>query len=120
LYMYYEWRNRLFWDTVVVLWHVFRFSNTYMFVVYLSLDEGDSMSIVEVGPKYRVTITQGVREKIPVKVGQKVYLLARSPYVILIPIPERVDESLAELIGDIAYSREERKRAEEHFLEEAR
>jgi len=77
------------------------------------------MSIVEVGPKYRVTITQNVREKIPVKVGQKVYLLTRFPYVILIPIPESVDESLAELIGDIAYSREERKRAEKHLLKEA-
>jgi len=78
------------------------------------------MSIVEVGPKYRVTITQDVRRKIPVRVGQRVYLLARFPYMILIPIPEKVDEALAELIGDITYSREERKRAEEHFLEEAR
>lgn len=77
------------------------------------------MSIVEVGPKYRVTITQDVRRKIPVKVGQKVYLLARFPYLILIPIPEKVDEALAELIGDIAYSREERKRAEGHLLKEA-
>jgi bifunctional DNA-binding transcriptional regulator/antitoxin component of YhaV-PrlF toxin-antitoxin module len=77
------------------------------------------VSIVEVGPKYRVTITQDVRRKIPVKVGQKVYLLARFPYLILIPIPEKVDEALAELIGDIAYSREERKRAEGHLLKEA-
>ena len=77
------------------------------------------MSIVEVGPKYRVTITQDVRRKIPVRVGQRVYLLARFPYVILIPIPDRIDESLAELIGDIAYSREERKKAGEHLLREA-
>jgi len=76
------------------------------------------MSIVEVGPKYRVTITQNVRRKIPVKVGQRVYLLARFPYVILIPIPENVDEALAKLIGDIAYGREERKRAEEQLLKE--
>jgi len=76
------------------------------------------MAIVEVGPKYRITITQDVREKVPVKVGQRVYLLARSPYVILIPIPERIDEALAELIGDITYSREERKRAEEKLLRE--
>jgi len=76
------------------------------------------MSIVEVGPKYRVTITQDVRKKIPVKVGQRVYLLARYPYMILIPIPEKVDETLAELIGDIMYSREERKRVEEQLLKE--
>jgi len=76
------------------------------------------MTIVEVGPKYRITITQDVREKVPVKVGQRVYLLARSPYVILIPIPERIDEALAELIGDITYNREERKRAEEQLLGE--
>jgi len=76
------------------------------------------VSIVEVGPKYRVTITQNVRKKIPVRVGQRVYLLARFPYVILIPIPENVDEALAKLIGDIAYSREERKRAEEQLLKE--
>jgi bifunctional DNA-binding transcriptional regulator/antitoxin component of YhaV-PrlF toxin-antitoxin module len=77
------------------------------------------MPIVEVGPKYRVTITQNIRKKVPVRVGQKVYLLARFPYVLLIPIPENVDETLAELIGDIVYSREERKRAEEHLLKGA-
>jgi len=76
------------------------------------------VSIVEVGPKYRVTITQDVRRKIPVRVGQRVYLLARFPYLILIPIPERVDDALAELIGDIAYGREERKRAEGQLLKE--
>ena len=76
------------------------------------------MSIVEVGPKYRVTSTQNVRKKIPVRVGQRVYLLARFPYLILIPIPENVDEALAKLIGDIAYSREERRRAEEQLLKE--
>jgi len=82
------------------------------------LMKGDGVSIVEVGPKYRVTITQNVRKKIPVRVGQRVYLLARFPYVILIPIPERVDEALAKLIGDITYDREERKRAEEQLLKE--
>ncbi|MBC7131361.1 AbrB/MazE/SpoVT family DNA-binding domain-containing protein, partial [Candidatus Bathyarchaeota archaeon] len=71
------------------------------------------MAIVEVGPKFRVTITKSVRRKTPLKVGQKVYLLARPPYIVLIPIPDRVDEALAELIGDITFSREERKRAEE-------
>ncbi|MDH5753679.1 MAG: hypothetical protein OEY95_00500 [Candidatus Bathyarchaeota archaeon] len=76
------------------------------------------MSIVEVGPKYRVTLTQDVRKKIPVKVGQKIYLLARFPHIILIPIPEKIDEALAELLGDITYSREERKRAEEQLLKE--
>jgi len=86
--------------------------------LYLNLGEGDGLSIVEVGPKYRVTITQNVRKKIPVRVGQRVYLLARFPYVILIPIPERVDEALAKLIGDITYSREERKRADEQLSKE--
>jgi len=76
------------------------------------------MSIVEVGPKYRVTITQDVRKKVPVKIGQRVYLLARFPYVVLIPIPERVDEELAKLLGDITYDREERRRAEEQLLKE--
>jgi len=46
-------------------------------------------------------------------------LLARSPYVIIIPIPERIDEALAKLIGDVTYGREERKRAEEQLLKEA-
>jgi hypothetical protein len=53
------------------------------------------------------------------KVGQKVYLLARPPYIVLIPIPDNVDEALAEILGDIAYSREERKRAEEQLLKKA-
>lgn len=77
------------------------------------------MAIVEVGPKYRVTITQSVRRKTSLRVGQKVYLLARPPYIVLIPIPDNVDEALAEILGDIAYSREERKRAEEQLLKEA-
>jgi len=85
----------------------------------LKLGIGDGMCIVEVGPKYRVTITQDVRKKIPVRIGQRVYLLARSPYVIIIPIPERIDEALAKLIGDVTYGREERKRAEEQLLKEA-
>lgn len=76
------------------------------------------MSIVEVGPKYRVTLTHSIRKKVPVRVGQKVYLLARYPYLILIPIPEKLDDALAKLIGDITYSREERKRAEEQLLKE--
>ncbi|MEM2110733.1 MAG: hypothetical protein QXX08_02520 [Candidatus Bathyarchaeia archaeon] len=77
------------------------------------------MAIVEVGPKYRVTITQSVRRKTPLRVGQKVYLMARPPYIVLIPIPEKVDDALAELIGDITFSSEERKRAEEQLLKEA-
>jgi len=77
------------------------------------------MAIVEVSAKYRVTITQDVRKKVPVKVGQKVYLMTRYPHVILIPIPEDIDEALAKIIGDITYDREERKRAGEQLLKEA-
>ncbi|MGB9854690.1 MAG: AbrB/MazE/SpoVT family DNA-binding domain-containing protein [Candidatus Bathyarchaeales archaeon] len=76
------------------------------------------MAIVEIGPKFRVTIAKSVRKKTPLKVGQKVYLLARPPYIVLIPIPDKIDEALAELIGDITFSREERKRAEEQILKE--
>jgi len=76
------------------------------------------VAIVEVGPKYRVTITKGVRRKTPLRVGQKVYLLARPPYIVLIPIPDDVDEALAEILGDIAYNREERKRTEEQLSKE--
>ena len=76
------------------------------------------MAIVEVGPKYRVTITRDVRRKTPLRVGQKVYLLARPPYIVLIPIPDNIDDALAENLGDITYSREERKRAEEQLLKE--
>ena len=46
-------------------------------------------------------------------------MLARPPYIILIPIPERIDEALAELIGDITFSREERERAEKQLSEES-
>ncbi|MEM3564180.1 MAG: hypothetical protein QXR19_13175 [Candidatus Jordarchaeaceae archaeon] len=76
------------------------------------------MAIVQIGSKYRVTITQVLRRKIPLRIGQKVCLLAKPPHIILIPIPDNVDEALAELIGDIPFSRGERKRAEEQFLKE--
>jgi bifunctional DNA-binding transcriptional regulator/antitoxin component of YhaV-PrlF toxin-antitoxin module len=75
------------------------------------------MAIVEVGSKYRVTIARNVRRKTPLKVGQKVYLLARPPYIVLIPIPENVDEALAGLLGDITFGREERERAEGQLFE---
>ena len=59
-----------------------------------------------------------MRRKTPLRVGQKVYLLARPPYIVLIPIPDDVDEALAEILGDITYNREERKRAEEQLSKE--
>jgi hypothetical protein len=36
----------------------------------------------------------------------------------LIPILDDVDEALAGILGDIDYSREERRRSEEHLLKE--
>jgi hypothetical protein len=75
---------------------------------------------VKVGPKYRVTISQDTRKKIPVKIGEKAYLLARFPYVILILTPERIDDALTRLIGDTTDDREERKRAQEESLKEER
>ncbi|MBS7251608.1 MAG: hypothetical protein KIH08_13620 [Candidatus Freyarchaeota archaeon] len=44
--------------------------------------------------------------------------MARPPHIILIPTPDNVDEALAELIGDIPFSRGERKRAEDQPLKE--
>ena len=76
------------------------------------------MAIVEVDPKYRVTIPQSVRRRSPLKVGQKIYLLAKPPYIILIPIPDRIDEALTKLIGDITFSRQERERAEKQLSKE--
>ena len=76
------------------------------------------MAIVKVGLKHRFKITQSVRRKTSLKVGQKVYLLARTPHIVLIPIPDNVDEALAEILGDIAYSKGERKRANERLLKE--
>jgi bifunctional DNA-binding transcriptional regulator/antitoxin component of YhaV-PrlF toxin-antitoxin module len=76
------------------------------------------VAIVEVDSKYRVTITQNVRRKTPLRVGQKVYLMARPPYIVLIPIPDDVDAALAEILGDITYTRKERKRTEEQLSKE--
>jgi len=36
----------------------------------------------------------------------------------MIPIPEKIDEALAEIVGDISYSREGCKKDEEQFLRE--
>lgn len=102
---------------ILDLCHFFAKSNTYI-LYSIALGKVVLMTIVEVGPKYRLTIAQEIRRKTPLRIGQKVYLLARPPYIILIPIPDNIDEALAELVGDITFSREERKRAEEHLLGE--
>lgn len=79
------------------------------------------MSVVEVGRRYRVTLTRDVRERVPVKEGQKVYLL---PYtgntILIIPIPkgEELYKALARLTEGVTYNREARRKAEEYLLKE--
>jgi len=45
-------------------------------------------------------------------------LQARPPYIVLIPIPDDVDAALAEILGDITYTKKERKRTEEQLSKE--
>lgn len=78
------------------------------------------MEVVEVAEKYRVTITRGVREVVPLKVGQKVALVPFGDKILVQPLPQRPEKRLAELTKGIVFSRASRKRASHLLMSQAK
>ena len=74
------------------------------------------MSVVEVDKKYRIVVTKEIRKLVPLKPNQKVYLLAAGKEIILIPIPEGLNEELNKVSGDIAWNRQIRENLEQFLL----
>ncbi len=74
------------------------------------------MTIVEVDKNYRIVISKEIRKIIPLKPGQKIYLLTVGEEIVLIPLPENVDKELDKLIGDIKWNRKVREETEKFLL----
>ena len=72
------------------------------------------MGIVEVDSRYRITLSKEIRGALEIKKGQKLYALATQNEIILIPMPDDPLKRLAELVGDVKFNREVRKKAEEY------
>ncbi len=70
------------------------------------------VNVVEVDKNYRIVITKEIRKSIPLKPKQKVYLLAAGKEIVIIPLPENINEELDKLCGDITWNREVRENLE--------
>lgn len=74
------------------------------------------MNIVEVDKNYRIVITKEIRKLVPLKPNQKVYLLAAGKEILLMPIPERLNEELNKLSGNVVWNRQIRENLEQFLL----
>lgn len=77
------------------------------------------MTIVEVDKNYRIVITKEIRKMLSIKPGQKIYLLAAGDEIILIPLPDNVDEELDKLTSNIKWDRKVRENLEQYLLSKA-
>jgi AbrB family looped-hinge helix DNA binding protein len=71
------------------------------------------MSIVKVDSRYRITIPKEIRDTLGIRKGQKLYALATQKEIILILLPDDPLKRLTELVGDVRFNREARRKAEE-------
>ena len=78
------------------------------------------MSISKVDSRYRITIPEDIRKIVNVKKGQKVMLIPRGDSITLILLRENLSEALDEFLGDIKLTRDTKKKAEKHMLEQAK
>lgn len=76
------------------------------------------MSVVEVDPRFRVTIPKEVRKGLRVSEGQKLYVVSYGGALIMKPIPDDPAAELDRLLGDFRFDAKSRKKAEEWLLKE--
>jgi len=74
------------------------------------------MSVVEVDPRFRVTIPKEVRTKLKVVEGQKLYVVSYGDSLIMKPVPDNPARRLEEIVGNFQFDREKRKEAERWLL----
>ncbi|MFQ6075436.1 MAG: hypothetical protein ACE5Z5_04790 [Candidatus Bathyarchaeia archaeon] len=77
------------------------------------------METVKVSDKYRVVITESVRESVPVAVGQEVLEIPLGDAILVISLPKEPVEILKKYIGDVRFSRKARESAEKQMVAEA-
>jgi len=93
--------------------------NLYIVAQYKLLD-GDDLEVVEVADKFRITITRPVRRVVPLKVGQKVAIVPFGDKILIQPLPEKPEERLDELMGNMVFNREAREKASKFLISQAR
>jgi len=76
--------------------------------------------IVQVDERFRVTITRRLRKIFPVSVGEKLYVVASGDALLLKRVPRDPAGRLDEILGDLKFDRESRRRAEGWLLKEMR
>jgi AbrB family looped-hinge helix DNA binding protein len=74
------------------------------------------MSLVEVDPRFRVTIPKDIRKALNVIEGQKLYVVSYGDSLIMKPVPAEPSRRLDQIIGDFQFDRKARAKAEEWLL----
>ena len=74
--------------------------------------------MVEVDPRFRVTIPREAREGLKVKEGQKLYVVSYGGAFVMKPLPADPAERLDALIGDFRFDKKARKKAEGWLLKQ--
>lgn len=83
------------------------------------MKSGIILTIVEVDKNYRIVISKEIRKLFSIKPGQKVYLLAAGDKIILIPLPENLNEELDKLSSNIEWNRNVRENLEQFLISKA-
>ncbi|MBI3841107.1 MAG: AbrB/MazE/SpoVT family DNA-binding domain-containing protein [Thaumarchaeota archaeon] len=78
------------------------------------------MSVVEVDPRFRVTIPKEIRAKLRVTEGQKLYVVSFGDSFIMKPVPDDPAHRLDEVLGDFSFDKEARRKAEKWLFENPR
>ena len=77
------------------------------------------MSVVEVDPRFRVTIPKEARAALKVKEGQKLYVVSFGGAFIMKPVPDDPAAELDRLLGVFVFDNKAKKRAEKWLLKES-
>jgi len=78
-----------------------------------------SSTVVEVGKSFKITLPSEIGKVFSISDGQKLYVLASEDLLILRKIPERPSDRLDELIGELTFDKDTKKRAERWLLNQA-
>jgi len=86
----------------------------------IRLHSMNTLEIVKVEGKYRITITRSIRDVVPLKIGQKVAIVPLGDKILVQPLPDDPEEKLAELTEGFEFNRKARERASKFLLSRAR
>lgn len=73
--------------------------------------------VVKADDRGRITIPVKIREEVGLKAGGEVEVRCEEDRVIVVPVTERRTEKLSEILGEVHFDREARRRGERWLLE---